>query len=437
MIMTKIIKKLGERLSFLQPYQVIILGFLFYVAIGTMLISLPFAQKHYVNTIDNLFNVVSAMSTTGLTTGALSEMYTPFGKLILLGLIQLGAIGYMTITSFFILSSGQKLSSYRTKILSAEFTLPQEFNIKQFIRNIIIYTFTVELIGTLLLAYQFHSLGLSKCLWSGVFHAVSAFSTAGFSIYNNGLENFRDHLGINMIIAILCYAGSIGFIIPMDIYRKVTGQSREITLTTKVILMITAIVAIFGTIFYLVSGETHLLSAFFQVMSASTTAGFNTVPVGNLKSGALLILIIAMVIGASPSGTGGGIKTTSISVLYGIVASVMRGQTQNITFMKKNIPYSRIFTAVAASATYITLLMTSIYLLTLTESFSFLELSFETASALGTVGLSMGITSSLSAWGKLILTLTMFLGRVGPLTLGIAFFKSESKVIPCKSDLAT
>ena len=150
--MNKILKRLENRLSLLQPYQVIILGFLFYVVIGLVLISLPFAQKGAGNIVDNLFNIVSAMSTTGLTTGSISELYTPFGKLVLLCLIQLGAIGYMTITSFFILSSGQKLSAYRTKILSAEFTLPEGFKIREFIRNIIFYTFIIEVIGTLLLA---------------------------------------------------------------------------------------------------------------------------------------------------------------------------------------------------------------------------------------------------------------------------------------------
>ena len=337
--MTKIIKKLSRNLSTLQPYQVIILGFLFYASVGVLLISMPFAQKQSVGIIDNLFNVVSAMSTTGLTTGAISELYTPFGKLILLGLIQLGAIGYMTITSFFILSSGSRLPVNRTKILSAEFPLPEGFNIKQFVVNIIIYTLVIELIGTTLLTLELNSLGLEKPLWSGFFHSISAFSTAGFSIYGNGLENFKDNTSINLIIAFLCYAGAIGFIIPMDIYRKIKGYSKEITFTTKVILTITFLIATAGTFLYMAGNNTTLLSAFFQVMSASTTAGFNTVPLGNLPCSALLVLIIAMVIGASPSGTGGGIKTTSISALAGVVSSIIKGQPQNVSFLKRTIPY--------------------------------------------------------------------------------------------------
>ncbi|MEI3254619.1 MAG: potassium transporter TrkG [Candidatus Gastranaerophilaceae bacterium] len=165
-----------------NPFKTILFGFLGYVIIGVALISLPFAQKIPVGFVDNLFNVVSAMSTTGLTTGSLSDMYTPFGKIILLGLIQLGAIGYMTLTSFLILSTSKKISTHRVKILSAEFSMPENFDLKHFISNIIIYTIIVEFIGTVLLCIEFSKLGLQKPLWSAIFHCVSAFSTAGFSI---------------------------------------------------------------------------------------------------------------------------------------------------------------------------------------------------------------------------------------------------------------
>ncbi|CCY63055.1 trkH family potassium uptake protein [Clostridium sp. CAG:967] len=435
--MFKLINSLECKFSKLQPYQVIILGFLTYILIGLICISLPFAQKMHVSLVDNLFNIVSALSTTGLTTGNISQLYTPFGKLILLTLIQLGAIGYMTITSFFILSSGNNLSKYRTKILSAEFTLPENFNIKEFIRNIIIYTFVIELTGSILLSIEFAKLGYANPLWAGVFHAVSAFSTAGFSIFATGLEAFKNDISINLIIAFLCYSGAIGFIIPMDIYRKIVDKNHRITFTTKVILFITALVGIGGTVLYMLNCNSGILPAFFQVMSASTTAGFNTVSIGKLSTTSLAVLIAAMVIGASPSGTGGGIKTTSISVLLGVVRSVMKGQYKQITFLNKTIPLNRVFTAIAATTTYMFTLVIVVYLLTLTEQFSFMEICFEAASALGTVGLSMGITADLSNTGKIILSLAMFLGRVGPLSIGIAFFKSSSNVVACKSDLAT
>lgn len=435
--MYKLINSLECKLSKFAPYQVIIFGFVTYILTGLLFISLPCAQKIHVSFVDNLFNIVSALSTTGLSTGNISQLYTPFGKLVLLTLIQLGAIGYMTITSFFILSSGNNLSSYRTKILSAEFTLPENFNIKEFIRNIIIYTFVIELIGTIFLSIEFHKLGITNPVWAGVFHAISAFSTAGFSIFSTGLEAFKNDISINIIIAFLCYSGAIGFIIPMDIYRKIIDKNHKITFTTKVILFITALVGILGTVLYLFNSDSNVLTAFFQVMSASTTAGFNTVNIGKLSTTSLAVLIAAMVIGASPSGTGGGIKSTSISVLLGIVGSVMRGQFKQITFLNKAIPLNRVFTAVASTTTYMFTLIIIVYLLTLTEHFSFMELCFEAASALGTVGLSMGVTADLTNLGKIILSLAMFLGRVGPLSIGIAFFKSNSNIVACKSDLAT
>ncbi len=435
--MYKLINSLECKLSKFAPYQVIIFGFVTYILTGLLFISLPCAQKMHVSFVDNLFNIVSALSTTGLSTDNISQLYTPFGKLVLLTLIQLGAIGYMTITSFFILSSGNNLSSYRTKILSAEFTLPENFNIKEFIRNIIIYTFVIELIGTIFLSIEFHKLGIANPVWAGVFHAISAFSTAGFSIFSTGLEAFKNDISINIIIAFLCYSGAIGFIIPMDIYRKIIDKNHKITFTTKVILFITALVGILGTVLYLFNSDSNVLTAFFQVMSASTTAGFNTVNIGKLSTTSLAVLIAAMVIGASPSGTGGGIKSTSISVLLGIVGSVMRGQFKQITFLNKAIPLNRVFTAVASTTTYVFTLIIIVYLLTLTEHFSFMELCFEAASALGTVGLSMGITADLTNLGKIILSLAMFLGRVGPLSIGIAFFKSNSNIVACKSDLAT
>ena len=435
--MYKLINSLECKLSKFAPYQVIIFGFVTYILTGLLFISLPCAQKMHVSFVDNLFNIVSALSTTGLSTGNISQLYTPFGKLVLLTLIQLGAIGYMTITSFFILSSGNNLSSYRTKILSAEFTLPENFNIKEFIRNIIIYTFVIELIGTIFLSIEFHKLGITNPVWAGVFHAISAFSTAGFSIFSTVLEAFKNDISINIIIAFLCYSGAIGFIIPMDIYRKIIDKNHKITFTTKVILFITALVGILGTVLYLFNSDSNVLTAFFQVMSASTTAGFNTVNIGKLSTTSLAVLIAAMVIGASPSGTGGGIKSTSISVLLGIVGSVMRGQFKQITFLNKAIPLNRVFTAVASTTTYMFTLIIIVYLLTLTEHFSFMELCFEAASALGTVGLSMGITADLTNLGKIILSLAMFLGRVGPLSIGIAFFKSNSNIVACKSDLAT
>lgn len=422
----------------LNPFKVIVFGFLGYALIGLILISLPFAQKTHVSVVDNLFNIASALSTTGLTTGNISEIYTIWGHIILLAMIQLGAIGYMTLTSFFILSRSDSISSHRVKILSAEFPLPESFDVKKFVKNIVIYTFGVEFIGTLLLYWQFLKSGVEQPFWHAFFHSVSAFATAGFSLFPDSLMQFRGNIAVNLIIIFLCYAGAIGFIVSMDIYRKLSGKSKEITLTSKIIVIITALVAIIGTLIYSFAEHSGLLTSFFQIMSASTTAGFNTVDLSQLSKASLFLIILAMIIGASPSGTGGGIKTTSVSVLLGIIGSVINGHPEKITFLNKRIPENRVMTAVATATTYVIILSLCTLLVCLCDNHNFLELYFETASALGTVGLSIGVTSSLSDAAKLILSTAMFLGRLGPLTLGIAFFriKRNNRIVQSKCDVA-
>lgn len=224
----------------------------------------------------------------------------------------------------------------------------------------------------------------------------------------------------------------------MDIYRRFTGKSKKITFTSKIIVIITAIVAIIGTVLYSCAENSSMMTSFFQVMSASTTAGFNSIDFTHLLPASSLILIFAMIIGASPSGTGGGIKSTSISVLLGIIGSVIKGHPEKITFLNRRIPENRVMTAVATAATYVILLSISTFLVCLFDNHSFMELYFETVSAIGTVGLSLGITSSLSTAAKLVLTATMFLGRLGPLTLGIAIFRANNmrRIIQAKSDIA-
>jgi len=407
-----------------MPFMYIASGFLFYTFVGLILILLPVSHKINVSFVDNLFNVVSAMSTTGLTCGAISNLYTPFGKLVLLGLIQLGGIGYMTLTSFLLLSRTDKISTHRVKVLSAEFPLPQGFNIKRFVKNIIIYTVVVESIGTLCLWLQFAALGLEKPLWSALFHAINAFCTAGFSIYSDSLTQFQDNIAVNLIIITLMYLGAIGFIVSLDFYRKLKGEVKDITFTSKIIIIMTAVIGIVGTVLYAAGNQCPIIQALFQVASASTTTGFNTTDVSLLSNTSAFVIILVMIIGASPAGTGGGIKTTTISALIGVIGSVMRGHPDRITFLKHEIPQNRVMTATATAVLYVFVLTVSTIMLCFCGRHEFLQSCFEAASALGCTGLSMGITRDLSTLSKIVLIITMYVGRVGPMTLGLAFFKS-------------
>ncbi len=415
----------------LKPAQALALGVLSYILIGTILISLPFSQKVPINFIDNLFTVVSAVSTTGLGTVSTVDSYTWFGQFVLIMMFQIGGWGFMTITSFFFLVIKRDLSPNRINILKTSYTLPNGFNIKQFILNTVIFTVIIEVIGTLLLWIFFAQANVDNALWSAFFHTVSAFATAGFSLNNNSLTDFSLNIPINIIISVLCYLGAIGFIVIQDFYLSLR-KKRKITFTSKVILIITFVVYILGVIAFYFAEPTiqdksfidkFILSSF-QVMTASTTAGFNSMDFGLLARSVLFVIIIIMIIGASPSGTGGGIKTTSISALSGIVMSILK-KKENITFFGNEIPLQRVFSAVGSTVVYLFMLSIGIFFLCITDPFEFEKIFFEAASALGTVGLSMGITSSLSFMGKVIIIILMYIGRVGPLSLGIALFESS------------
>ena len=397
-----------DRWTTLKPTQLLTCGFLSYTIAGVALLSLPFARETPVRLIDNLFNVVSAISTTGLSTISVADSYSFFGEFVLLVLFQLGGIGYMTTTSFIILARGRPLSDTRIGVLHAGFSLPEGFHVARFIRHIVIFSLIIESVGAALLYFEFRSYGVPQPLWSAVFHSVSAFATAGFSLNNNSLEDFRASGIVNLTVGALCYLGAIGFIVLQDAWLAARSRQHRITFTSKVILVITALVLAVEMPLFLAcepslrSMPVHeqIYAAFFQVMAASTTSGFNSIPIGKLSAASLTLIVVAMIIGASPSGTGGGIKTTSLSILLAIAGSTLRGRSK-ITFFRHQIPAHRVATAVASATLYLFVLVAGVFLLCLTERQDYLELVFETASALGTVGLSMGITGELTDAGQM------------------------------------
>ena len=438
------VKKSLHQLFKLKPVQSVALGVLGYVLIGTVLISFPLCQKVHVSFIDNLFSIVSAVSTTGLTTVSVSQSYTWFGQFILLCMFQVGGWGFMTLTSFFFLVIRKDLNKSRESILKTSYTLPQGFDIRQFIINTVRFTLIIELTGTLLLWLFFHVAGKPDALWSALFHTVSAFATAGFSLYDNSFMDFSTNIPVNIVISILCYLGAIGFIVIQDVYYGVVNK-KKVTFTSKIIVLVTLVVYIVGVLIFFLTEPSiqgkgffdKIILSSFQVMTASTTAGFNTLDFSVLSRCVLFLIIIVMVIGASPSGTGGGIKTTSVSAFTGIINSIVRGR-DSITLFGSMIPMHRVLSAVAASTVYVGMLTVGVFLLAYTESFEFEKIFFEAASAIGTVGLSTGITSSLGLFGKINIIFLMYIGRVGPLAIGISIFGKESRHVDDKhkEDLA-
>jgi trk system potassium uptake protein TrkH len=389
-----------------------------------VLLCLPFSQAVPVSVIDNLFIATSALSTTGLVTVSVSDSYTFFGELVILALIQIGGIGYMTLSSFIVMASTSHLSSTRSSLLQKEFSLPEDFSIRSFIISIIRFTFIIEISGALLLWLIFLKAGKSHALWSAVFHSISSFCTAGFGLYNDSFESLKFNLPLNIVVMLLSYLGAIGFIVLHDVERRML-KGKAITFTSKIIIAVTILLSVFGTMliyFFEPSVQAFnvqekVITSLFQAMTAITTVGFNTIPIGNLSQGILMVIVFLMYVGASPSGTGGGLKSTTLTAIIGFVVSVMKGREKVILFGRE-IPPARVRVAISIMIIYTTLLFLGSALLAFTEKTAYMNILFEAASALGTVGLSTGITAALSFSGKIIIIFLMFIGRVGIITFG-------------------
>jgi trk system potassium uptake protein TrkH len=441
--MRRILAELNGFVLGIHPVRLVLLGYCSYILLGWILLSLPFAQQHPLHALDNLFTATSAISTTGLVTLSVSDDYTLFGQVVILLLIQLGGIGYMTFSSFVILSRQKHLSYARTEVASVVFSLPDSFRVDKFIRSVILFTFLTETAGAAILYHVFRLAGREEALWSAVFHSISAFCTAGFSLYNDSLAPFAGNFWLNLIIAILSYCGAMGFIVFVDVWRRLRNKIPHVTLTTKIILHCTFWVSLVGGVLFFVSEpsvqslpvEKRLMASFFQAMTAMTTVGFNTVGISGISRASLLLLTTLMVIGASPSGTGGGLKSTTFSALLGIMKSALKGR-QHVYFWGRRVPERRVRLAVATFCFYMMFLLVGVYLLVLTETGDFESIVFEAASALGTVGLSTGITSTLTDLGKLLITFLMFVGRLGPLTFGLSLFLGRGGAEPRDEDVA-
>jgi len=433
-------KKLRET----NPVTLVIYGYIVYIAIGAVLLTLPFSTNDHVSVLDNIFVSTSAVSTTGLTPVNISTDYNYFGQAVILVLIQLGGIGYMTFSSFVLLSTKKELSDRRKCVNTTVFSIPKDFFIERFLTRVVIFTAIIEAAGALGLYFAFSSEGVENPLWQAVFTSVSAFCTAGFSLLSGNMEGFTTNFYVNFILSVLSISGAVGFIVFVDIFNKIAKKKEQLSFTTRIIIRTTVWILVIGTFIMVISegslrdltDSQRIMASFFHVMSSMTTVGFNSVPIGPLTHSVLFLTVILMIIGASPAGTGGGLKSTTFVSVIGQIRSVISNR-RDVRYWKQLIPADRVRQANATFAMYFGALLLGIYLLTITESGTLMEIVFEAASALGTVGMSMDFTSELSVIGRIIVILLMLIGRVGPLTFGIAIFV-KNKLIwdDSKTDLA-
>ncbi|MEP2277797.1 potassium transporter TrkG [Maribacter sp.] len=431
----------------LTPQQTLFYGFLTYIITGFLILNIPILQKEPIGWVDNLFTAASAVSTTGLLTVPLTASYNFLGQFVILVLFQLGGIGYLTFTTFVILSTTKKITYWHQKILKTEFTLPKTLHIKDFLKSVVLFTIVMETIGAILLFIAFKAEGMSfiNALWSSIFHSISAFCTAGFSLDPSGFTKYIDSKLINGTISMLAICGSMGFIVVTDIFLFIKNKSHKLSFTTKIIFYGFILLLTVGTLLLyfteptlaVIPANERLMASFFQAMSAMTTVGFNTVDIGLFSQAILLITIFLMYIGASPSGTAGGIKITTLTAIIAVMKSGLQGK-KTVTFMRKRIPKERLQIAISTFIFYTLLLILGTLFVSYTNDFKFENILFEVASALGTVGLSTGITSNLDDSGKIILSILMFIGRLGVLTFGLAIWykkQANSKEI-LEEDLA-
>jgi trk system potassium uptake protein TrkH len=428
------------------PAQRIIIWFIIPILSGAFLLYLPISSEGpKVSFIDALFSATSAFCVTGLTSVHISQTFSLFGESILIILMQLGGLGVMTFSTLFFVAMRGRISASQIFDLKQAFTSTGDTRVRTIVKSAFLVTFIIEGIGVIFLFFPFlRHMSPLKALYFAIFHAVSAFNNAGLSIATNNLEDYYTSIPIVLGIAFLIIIGGLGFTVNSEIFLRLKGlrERRTMTLHTKLVIATTAILLVTGTVLFILFEMNHayrdypwhlkITNAFFQSVTPRT-AGFDTVPQNKLTVFSVLITILLMIIGASPGSTGGGIKTSSFAIILVAITARLKGSS-SVEVFKRTVTNDSVIKAVSIFILAILLLFVATLALMLFESdFSPSRLVqgaeitylFETVSAFGTVGLSLGITPYLHVSGKLILIIMMIIGRVGLLTIFYVLARPE------------
>jgi trk system potassium uptake protein TrkH len=435
--------QLSRRLS---PERIFILSFAGTILLGGLLLWLPFSSaKAPLPWIDALFQSASAVCVTGLATVNTGEDLSRAGQIILILLFQIGGLGILTFSAVFFVLLGHGIASKEHDIMQSVFLYAPRRDLAAILKFVFLSTFLYEAAGTLLLWARFsRDFPWGEALYKAVFHAVSAFNNAGFSLFSDSLVSYQGDPIVNLTMMGLVVAGGIGFIVHYEMHLRVFGRQRRLSVHTRMVLVATGVLIVGGAVLFFVfehnrilkdlPWQNRLLASLFQSITART-AGFNTVDIGMLANETVLLMITLMFIGASPGSTGGGVKTTSASLLFLIMWSRLRGR-EEVNVSNRTIPrelLQRTISILLAASLSVCFIM-SVLLLAADHSGSpaesrhlFVEYGFETVSAFATVGLSMNLTPSLNTPQKLAVILMMFAGRVGPLTLAFSLARMATK----------
>lgn len=417
------------------------------ILIGALLLSLPAAtpDDSALPFVDALFQSASAVCITGLSTVNIGTDLTRFGQIVILSLFQIGALGIMTYSLALVVFVQRRRSPDHRDWLANVFTKDRKLPPSRLLAWILTLTFVVEAVGALVMWGLFsRDYSTWSALYLGVFHAVSAFCNAGFSLFADSLVSYQHDILVNVTVCSLIIVGGLGFVVTFESWRAVTGRRRwfKLLIQTKLVLATSAVLIVMGAMSLFALGwfggqgdgftGRHVLPAFFQSITART-AGFNTIDIGGLSNPSLIVLMMLMFIGGGPGSTAGGVKVTTIAVLFLSFISRYRSSGQPQAF-HRSIAFDTVTRAAVLVSGAVLIIVIGVFLLQITELSgvpiteargTFIELLFETVSAFGTVGLSTGITPALSTAGKSIIIVLMFVGRVGPLTLAAILLGSR------------
>lgn len=421
------------------PSQILVFGFAGLILTGALVLMLPplSVSGTGLHFIDALFTATSAVCVTGLVVVDTGTFFNTWGHLVIIGLIQAGGLGIMTLAVLYAIVMGKRIHLRERLVMQEalnQFDLQGVVRLTQYVVKVTLFIEFVA--GTILSVRWIQDFGWSKGIFFGYWHAVSAFCNAGFDLFGgySSITGYVDDITVNVVIAGLIVVGGLGFPVIADIYQQ--RRFQKLSLHSKVVLTTSLLLIILGAglIFLFeycnpatlgdLSLQGKLLGAFFQSVTPRT-AGYNTLPIAELYHETLFLMVILMFIGASPASTGGGVKTSSLAVMASAVWSMIKGKEYPELYERRiaeQIVY-KAFSLIFFSLTMVTVVT---MVMCITEKVSFLNILFEVTSAFGTVGLSTGITPGLSTPGKILIILTMFAGRVGPLTL--AFVLGQRKI---------
>ena len=422
----------------MTSFQLIIMGFAGVILLGTVLLMLPFSSAEKVITPfhEALFTATSAVCVTGLVVKDTGSYWSLAGQTIILALIQIGGLGVVTVAASVSILSGKKISLMQRSTMQNAISAPKVGGIVGLTRFILRGTFLIEAAGTVLLLPVFMGDYVKKGIWMSVFHSISAFCNAGFDILGTdssmfpSLTRYSGNILINLVIMLLIITGGIGFLTWDDIYTNKLNFKRY-RMQSKIILMTTACLILFPTVFFYICDltklpmEKRLLAAAFQSVT-TRTAGFNTINISEMSEASKAVMILLMLIGGSPGSTAGGMKTTTFSVLILNAIATFRSQ-ENAGAFGRRLEYHVIKNAATIAMLYFALFFGGGIAISVYEGLPLLDCLYEAASAVGTVGLTLGITPELHVFSQVVLIILMYLGRVGGLTLIYAVFSGRNK----------